>query len=164
MEKLNCTWVIWYHYDINSWGKESFRQLTTIKTVEDFWMFVEAIKSINNLLVEHVYFMREGIMPMWEDQKNRNGGCWSIKIDIKDSYTVFVKMLMYLICESMLINGENNFSEEITGLSLCQKNNYNCILQIWNSEKKNSNIRYLPKEITDQFGYEILWRCHLPEY
>jgi hypothetical protein len=164
MEKLNCNWVLWYHFDMNSWGVDSFRKLIIISTVEDFWRFVESLKNVNNLLVEHLYFMREGIMPMWEDPKNRNGGCWSIKIDIKDSYIVFVKILMFLVTENILINDETNLSEEITGISLCQKNNYNCILQIWNGDKQYGKINYLPRDFIEQFGFEILYRVHIPEY
>lgn len=164
MERLNCNWIVWYHYDINSWTIDSFVELVKITTVEEFWYFVESLKSINNLLIEHLYIMREGIKPMWEDSKNRNGGCWSIKIDIKDTYITFVKILMYLITENILINNEENLSEEITGVSLCQKNNYNCILQIWNSDKKYNKVNYLPKEITDTFGFNILFRLHQPEY
>lgn len=164
MEQLNSNWVVWYHYDINSWTKESFVKLVTIKTVQDFWKFVESLKSINNLLIEHLYIMREGILPMWEDPSNRNGGCWSIKIDIKDSYVIFVQILMFLVCEIILIDENKNLSEQITGLSLCQKNNYNCILQIWAKDTKYNKINYLPREITDQFGYDLIFKKHTPEY
>jgi hypothetical protein len=163
-EKLNDTWVVWYHYDINSWTKDSFRKLITLDNVQDFWYFVEGIKTLNNILIEHIYFIREGIMPMWEDARNRNGGCWSIKIDIKDSYVIFVKILMFLVCERSLINNDKNISNEVNGLSLCQKNNYNCILQIWNSDKKNNKISYLPKEVIEPFGFEVIWKPHNPEY
>lgn len=164
MERLNCNWIVWYHYDINSWTIDSFVELVKITTVQEFWYFVESLKTISNLLIEHIYIMREGVKPMWEDPRNRNGGCWSIKIDIKDTYITFVKILMYLITENILINNEENLSEEITGVSLCQKNNYNCILQIWNSDKKYNKVNYLPKEFTEQFGYDVLFRTHQPEY
>jgi hypothetical protein len=164
MERLNCNWIVWYHYDINSWTIDSFVELIKITTVQEFWYFVESLKTISNLLIEHMYIMREGIKPMWEDPRNRNGGCWSIKIDIKDTYVTFVKILMYLITENILVNNEENLSEGITGVSLCQKNNYNCILQIWNSDKKYNKVNYLPKEFTDSFGVDILFRIHNPEY
>ena len=109
MEKLNDKWVAWYHYDINVWTVDSFRKLVKLETVEDFWYFVDALKTLNNILIEHVYFIRDGIMPMWEDKRNRNGGCWSLKIDIKDCYTIFVKILMFLVCEKSLINGEKKY-------------------------------------------------------
>lgn len=164
MEQLNCNWIVWYHYDMNSWTIDSFVELVKITTVEEFWYFVESLKTVNNLLIEHLYIMREGIKPMWEDPRNRNGGCWSIKIDIKDTYVTFVKILMYIISENILVNNDDNLSEGITGISLCQKNNYNCILQIWSSDKKYNKVNYLPKEFNDSFGYNIIFRSHSPEY
>lgn len=159
-EGLNSSWVLWYHYDINIWTQSSFRKIAKIETVEDFWIMVDMLKD-NQVMIEHIFFMREGIYPVWEDPNNRSGGCWSLKIDIKDSYTTLVKILMYVIGENILFKGDENISEELTGVSLCQKNNYNCVLQLWTSNNKNNKINYLQKAITDQYGFEIIYRPHI---
>jgi hypothetical protein len=107
--------------------------------------------------------MRDGILPIWEDPKNRNGGCWSIKVDIKDSFTTFVRVIMFAIGENLLYKEKENISQEITGISLCQKNNYNCVLQIWSTNSRHNKITYLEKSITNEYGYEIIFRPHIPE-
>jgi hypothetical protein len=163
MEKLNCRWVFWYHFDINNWVPESFKKIAVIDSVDDFWDVINELKN-NILMIEHMYFMREGIYPMWEDEMNRNGGCWSIKIDIKDSYSTLIKTLIYTLGENLLYKDKVNISYEITGISLCQKNNYNCVLQIWTSNNKNNKVNYLNKGITEQHGYEIIYRPHIAEW
>lgn len=163
-ESLNSTWVFWYHHDPNSWMTQSFTKLAEIYNLSEFWMLVDAIQQTPLLLLEHIYFMRGGIYPVWEDSHNRNGGCWSIKIDIKDSFQTLVKMMMYVIGENSLYKGEENISYEITGISLCQKNNYNSVLQLWTSNARNNKLKYIHKELTAEFGYEIIFRPHIPEH
>lgn len=163
VEKLNNVWCFWYHFDVTCWTPNSFKLLTKIETVEDFWLLVETLKN-NQIIIEHIYFMRDGIMPIWEDHQNRNGGCWSLKVDIKDSFLIMVKILIFLIGENILFKDNKNISEEITGISLCQKNNYNCVLQLWTSNTKNSKINYLHKGITDLYGFEIIYRPHVAEF
>jgi len=163
VEKLNSVWCFWYHLDLTCWTANSFKLLAKIETVEDFWQMVETLQN-NQIIIEHIYFMRDGIMPMWEDDHNRNGGCWSLKVDIKDSYLTLVKILIYLIGENILYKDGKNISDEMTGISLCQKNNYNCVLQLWTSNSKNNKINYLKKEITDAHGYEVIFKSHIAEF
>ena len=161
---LNTKWTLWYHYDVNLWTAHSFKLLCTITTIDDFWSMVKALQENSCIIIEHLYLMRDGILPMWEDKANRNGGCWSIKVDIKDSFQIFIKIVMYAISETLLLKDKENISNEITGISLCQKNNYKSVLQIWSSNSKNNKITYLHKAIASEYGYEILFRPHIPEF
>jgi len=162
-EKLNNKWCLWYHSNVDSWSKDSFQKLCTIDTVSDFWGMINTLKENPAIVVEHIYLMREGIYPIWEDKHNRNGGCWSIKVDIKDSFITFVNIIIHMIGENILYKDGNNISYEITGLSMCQKNNYNSVLQIWSSNTNNNKINYLHSTLTNKFGYEIIFRSHIPE-
>lgn len=162
-DKLNTRWCLWYHFDVNVWTPQSFQKLCTFDTVRDFWSAIYMIQDNQTLILEHLYLMRDGILPIWEDPKNRNGGCWSIKVDIKDSFTTFVRVIMFAIGENLLYKEKENISQEITGISLCQKNNYNCVLQIWSTNSRHNKITYLEKSITNEYGYEIIFRPHIPE-
>jgi hypothetical protein len=157
-------WTLWYHADTTKWTPSSFKQLCTISTVEDFWEMIDAITKNTHILLEHIYVMRGKIIPMWEHPENSNGGCWSIKIDISESFKVFTRILAYICGEtSMYTSDMENMSNQINGISLCQKNNYSCIIQIWNRDKTNNQITLLPKDITERFSYEIIYRPHIPE-
>ena len=52
----------------------------TFSTVEDFWRLWNNITPATELRLGTDYFLfREGIMPAWEDDKNRNGGRFVLK-------------------------------------------------------------------------------------
>lgn len=159
------SWCMWYHYDTTRWTPESFRMLATISTVGELWGVVDGIKSIDNILLEHLYFMRKGVNPVWEDRRNRLGGCWSIKVDLKDSFTILVKILAFVMGEnSMKAEDETNLSEHVTGVSFCSKNSFNAIIQIWNDDKFLNKITLLHPEISEPFMADIIYRPHIPEY
>ena len=75
-----------------------------------------------------LFVMREGITPMWEDPKNRNGGCFSYKVVNKNIPEVW-KSLFYLLCGETL-SIENEVSQHINGITISPKKNF-CIIKIW---------------------------------
>ena len=164
MTSLHDTWTVWYHYDTQYWTPSSFKELVQLTTIEDICDFAEALKENNLLILEHIYIMRKGIYPIWEDAQNQKGGCWSIKIDIKDSYIILIKVLFYALSENILYDDSINKSFDVTGISLCQKNNYNSVFQIWTRNAKNSKVLLIHSDLLNDFGYEIIFRPHVPEH
>lgn len=162
---FNNKWCLWYHYDTSSWSKNSFKSLMTISTVGELWTMVDSLLSTDNIMLEHMYIMRDGIMPIWEDPKNRDGGCWSIKVDLKDSLNTFIKILAIVLGENSLIaeNGEN-LSKHITGVSFCSKNVYSVIIQCWCDDKQLNKVSLLNPKISENYVAEIIFRSHVPEY
>ena len=65
------------------------------------------------------FIMKEGIYPLWEDNQNINGGCWSYKIIKKDAYKAWVQLAVSLIGESL--STETNF---INGISISPKKGF----------------------------------------
>ena len=162
---FDTKWTVWYHYDIQQWTSSSFRKLYTIQTISDFWQLVDIFKENPTLLMEHIYVMRGDITPIWEDSRNRKGGCWSIKIDLRDSFTIFVKILACVLGETSMIGPNDvNLSNHVTGVSFCSKNSFNAIIQIWNDDKALSKVSYLQPAISEPFMAEIIYRPHIPEY
>ena len=77
---LNDVWCLYFHdpYDMN-WEPNSYKFITTISSVNDF---IEIYMTFNELLTKGMFFiMRDHIMPRWEDENNKNGGCFSFKIN-----------------------------------------------------------------------------------
>jgi hypothetical protein len=164
-QAFNSKWCLWYHHDPQQWSITSYKKLCTMSTIQDFWMIIDTLKSHPTLLMEHLYIMREGVAPIWEDPKNRNGGCWSIKVDLRDSFTVLTKILAYVMGETSMIGTEgNNLSGHIMGVSFCCKNSFNAIIQIWNDDKLYSKIVYLSPQLVEPFIAEVIYRPHIPEY
>ena len=77
-------WVLWAHlpHDID-WSMGSYKKIMHITSVEEIISLYKILpeKMIKNCML---FLMRDGIMPTWEDPKNRNGGCFSYKISNKD--------------------------------------------------------------------------------
>lgn len=159
------TWCVWYHYDTQTWSPRSFRLLTMIHSVSELWGAMSGLVDNPSLLMEHIYVMRKGVNPIWEDKSNRKGGCWSIKVDLRESFTVFVKILAYVMGERSLIDAEGqNLSLHTMGVSFCSKNSFNAIIQIWNDDKTLNRTTLLNRDIAEPFMAEIIYRPHIPEY
>ena len=79
---LNTSWVLWYHNPIDkNWNKESYLEISNIKTVEKFWLIYDSISSsqIENGMF---FIMRENIFPRWEDEKNHQEIVMNVYISI----------------------------------------------------------------------------------
>ena len=73
----------------------------------------------------------DGIKPLWEDEKNKTGGRWSIRIPKTHSNKFWEDLLLAMIGEQF------SNAEEINGIMISLKPNFDTI-QIWNRNSKES--------------------------
>ena len=78
--------------------------------------------------------MKDGISPTWEDPKNKDGGCFSYKINNKVLYKVFKLLYFSLITDNITSNPD--LSKKINGITISPKNTLTpkknfSILKIW---------------------------------
>lgn len=163
--ELENEWNIWIHHDKNNWKIDGYRKIFTIKTIKDFWTFHNNIHIISGIYDSfndlQIFLMRNNILPIWEDNQNRNGGCWSLKTNNNDSFANWVTLGSHIIGE-ILIN--DNSSQQINGLSFSLKNNISSIIKIWLRNSKNITLDLLNKKISEDFGYNLIFKAHLIEY
>ena len=79
--KLNNNWTLWIHlpHDTN-WTIESYKKICSFSYLEQAISLLNYIQE--NLVINCMLFiMREDIKPIWEDEKNKNGSCYSYKIN-----------------------------------------------------------------------------------
>jgi hypothetical protein len=164
---LQNQWDVWIHHIKDNWKIDGYKKIFSINSIDDFWILHNNIHvisgvydSLNNL---QIYIMKKGINPIWEDPNNRNGGCWSIKVNNIDSYNTWLNIGIYMIGETLLNEKQYNL-QNITGLSYCQKNNTSSIIKIWTENSKNISLECLNKNIIDSYGYNIIYKAHLAEY
>jgi hypothetical protein len=153
-------WNIWYHHVKNNWRIDGFNNIFTISNIREFWDINNNIDYIGGINTQHFFMMKEGINPLWEDDNNKNGGCWSIKIPIEKTYELWMKLSIYIV-------GENITPTEpgiVTGLSICAKNPITSVVKIWNNNNKKNSIKLLPVDIINEYGYNIIYKSHIPEY
>ena len=106
IHNYSCNWILWSHLPNDDWSFDSYKNIITIKSVEDALNLFENFPE--NLIKNSMLFlMREGVKPLWEDELNKNGGCFSYKVNNKLVNDLFKKMAYVLM-------GENLASPEIS--------------------------------------------------
>jgi len=141
--KLKNKWVLWFHkVNDNNWSLESYSKVFEISTYYDL---LYILKNLENITSGMFFLMKDGIIPIFEDVMNINGGYWSLRITKKDAFDYWEKLLYY-ICVESIVSDEINESK-INGISISPKIN-NCIFKIWTSDYKNMKTEYLKQDLT----------------
>jgi len=158
---LNDKWNLYYHlpHDKN-WALSSY---TIIMSSIDT---VEKVLCLNELIHENVvkncmlFVMRDGITPMWEDPRNRNGGCFSYKVINKAVPEVWQNLFYSLCGESLCSDDKHN--KHINGITISPKKNF-CIIKIWldTSSLQDPNMII---QISNLLKQGCLFKKHEPEF
>ena len=120
--------VLWAHsYKDVSWEIESFVRVYDIKNIYDFWSIFNNIDSVQ--CGSHLFLMRQGIAPRWEDPNN--AGIWSFKIPKKFANWAFTELLVALVGNKLTNKPE--FAEHISGISFTLKENQSVVIKLWAS-------------------------------
>ena len=158
---LSSKWTLWAHlpHDID-WSIKSYKKIYTFSFVEETIAIIETLPEI---LIKNcmLFIMRDGIKPIWEDTKNRNGGCFSYKISNKDVYHVW-KELTYVMVGNT-ISKENSFVNSVSGITISPKKNF-CIIKLWMSNCSNQNPEIVTQDIKGLTSQGCLFKKHIPEY
>src|SRR3989344_3489690 len=128
--RLNNTYTLYYHNpNENSWELSSYNEIISFNTLEEFWIIN---KFVSKDMVDNGMFflMIDGILPIWEDVNNINGGNMSWKLDKKYAYKYWLDSIIYFITDNLL-DDKNNIN--INGISISPKKNSN-IIKIWTKQ------------------------------
>ena len=154
-------WNLYYHLPHDKkWDLSSYK--TIISGLDSVEKLITINSSISENTVKNcmLFVMRKGITPMWEDPKNRNGGCFSFKVINKYVPSVWTSLFYALCGESLCSNPKYN--SIINGITISPKKNF-CIIKIWlcNCSVQDVNIIIpilnLPKQ-------GCLFKKHEPEF
>jgi hypothetical protein len=157
---LSDKWTLWAHLPHNTdWSLKSYIPISTFTTVEET---IAVTESLPAALVENcmLFMMRKGINPMWEDPKNRDGGCFSYKVLNKNVYIAW-KELTYSVVGGSL-SAKAGFFDSVTGITISPKKNF-CIIKIWmkNCDYQNPAVVNVIKGLQAQ---GCLFKKHAPEF
>jgi hypothetical protein len=158
---LKCKWILWAHLPHDTdWSVKSYKSIYKFETVEDTIAITETLPE---MLVKNcmLFIMKEGISPVWEDPKNRDGGCFSYKVSNKNVYEVWKDLTYILVGESFSNN--NTFVNNITGITISPKKNF-CIIKIWMTNCLFQNPSLVTTEINGISSQGCLFKKHTPEY
>lgn len=159
--RLADRWTIWAHLPHDTdWSITSYKKIYTVDTVEGAIAIAETIPEV---LVKNcmLFLMREGIKPIWEDPKNRQGGCFSYKISNKNVFEVWKDLTYTLMGNS--ISAQPSFVANVTGITISPKKNF-CIIKIWMSSCANQNPAIVTSDVKGLASQGCLFKRHVPEY
>jgi len=158
---LRDNWTLWAHLPHDTdWTPKSYKNIFTMTTVEEAITITETLPEI---LVKNcmLFIMREGIKPIWEDVKNRNGGCFSYKVINKNVYDVWREFTYALVGNTISTN--DSFVASVNGITISPKKNF-CIVKIWMSNCTFQNPDIITNEVTGLDSHGCLFKKHTPEY
>jgi hypothetical protein len=121
-------WVIWAHLPHDTdWTIGSYKRIATLTTIENS---ISVYKVIPEKLVKNcmLFLMRDGISPTWEDDRNRQGGCFSFKVSNNSVFTTWRNLSYILIGETLSSN--QKMLKLINGITISPKRSF-CIVKIW---------------------------------
>jgi hypothetical protein len=159
--KLNLRWNLWAHLPQDSdWTVKSYRLIYNFKTLEDVIAMTET--TPDPLIKACMLFvMREGVSPMWEDPKNRNGGSFSYKVSNKNVCEVWRELNYVLVGDT--ISSNSSFVNCVTGITISPKKNF-CIIKIWMTNCDNQNPTVVTSDVKGLIPQGCLFKKHTPEY
>jgi hypothetical protein len=155
---LNDTWILWAHLPHDTdWSLKSYKQIMTIRTVGDIVCLYNIIpgKMTNNCML---FLMREGIEPRWEDEKNRDGGCFSFKVGNKQVHNVWENISYSVVGETMCKKIEH--CKVVTGITISPKRAF-CIIKIWLSDCNHQSSTILA-DVPEVSKQGCLFKKHNP--
>jgi len=159
--KLKNKWNLWAHLPQDpDWTAKSYKKIYQFKTVEETIGITEMLPEglVKNCML---FIMKDGITPMWEDPRNRNGGCFSYKISNKNVFEVWRDLTYVLIGESISANA--TFVNSVTGIAISPKKNF-CIVKIWTTNCENQNPQVITNDVKNLIAPGCLFKKHTPEF
>lgn len=159
--ELSKVWTLWTHLPHDTdWTLKSYKQVYDMTTVEETIALTESLPEV---LVTNcmLFIMRKGIVPVWEDKCNRNGGCFSYKIANKQVYSIWKELTYMLVGETLSDN--KKFVDTVTGITISPKKSF-CIIKIWLSSCDFQDATIITDEIRGLTSAGCLFKRHTPEY
>lgn len=160
---LSSNWVLYAHLPHDTdWTIKSYIPIMNITSVEEAISLAEALpeEMIKNCML---FIMRGAITPMWEDTRNRHGGCFSYKVDgknVKNIKRIWGELFYHLIGNTL--SRDKAFMRNITGITISPKKGF-CIIKIWMTNCDLQNPQYIT-EIDGLYKEGVIFKKHSPEY
>lgn len=159
--QLSDKWTLWAHLPHDTdWSINSYKQIYTFSSVEET---IAVTETLPDILVKNcmLFLMRTGIKPIWEDPKNRNGGCFSYKVTNKNVYEVWKELSYALVGDTISV--QNSFVNSVTGITISPKKNF-CIIKIWLMDCANKNPNIVNPDVKGLTSHGCIFKKHTPEY
>jgi len=115
--------------------EQSIRYVSSFASVEQFWHIYSHMVRPNDL-VGHcdIHLFKESIKPMWEDEKNKMGGKWIVRLRKGLASRCWENMILAMLGEQFMVG------EEICGAVVSIRHQED-IVSIWNQNSNDAQSR-----------------------
>lgn len=138
---LKSTWIVWYRPPTSKYTdyEKSTIALAHFASVEAFWTVYTHLKRPSVLpAVSDYHIFKKGIRPVWEDEENKRGGKWILRLKkgVVDRY--WEDLLLAIVGDQFAEAGE-----EVCGAVLSVRTGED-VLSVWTriDGGRNIKIRY----------------------
>ncbi|KAF3770814.1 hypothetical protein M406DRAFT_285586 [Cryphonectria parasitica EP155] len=159
---LRSSWSFWFRppipKNVSIPYEDTVHGMAEVATAEQFWAVYQHLGRPSTLSpVSDYHIFKKGIRPIWEDEENRKGGKWVVRLKkgVADRY--WEKLMMALIGDQF-----GDAGEEICGAVVSIRNGED-IISIWTatSEGKVLRIRETFKRVMEfPSNTKIEWKVH----
>jgi len=150
--KLDDKWSLWIRrHEERSWDIKTYQNAFSFNTIEDYWGLHNTIYKICDM----TFIMKDGIKPVFEDDKNRNGGQLTFLVPLKQSMPTWHSLGAHI-----LTNNFCNDMEKINGFSVSLKGN-KALFKIWFNNYEDFSYNLNNKRIVFKFKNEFFKRFRI---
>lgn len=135
---LKSTWIVWYRPPTPKYSdyEKSTVPLASISSVESFWAVYSHLKRPSLLpTVSDYHIFKKGIRPVWEDEANKKGGKWIVRLKkgVADRY--WEDLLLAMVGDQFAEAGD-----EVCGAVLSVRGGED-VLSVWTRIDGGRNIK-----------------------
>jgi len=125
-------WTLWYSAgDKNLSWKENQVKISTVATIEDFWLMYNQVQPPSCLPMGHTFSMfRAGIIPDWEHAANRDGGRWMVDSTKTEREEVLDKRWLEVLFMLMGEKMDQDVASLVVGAEVCVRKKRDR-LEVW---------------------------------
>ncbi|KAK2763047.1 hypothetical protein FQN54_009680 [Arachnomyces sp. PD_36] len=157
---LKSTWIVWYRPPTpkHSDYEKSTIALASISSVEGFWTIYSHMKRPSLLpSVSDYHIFKKGIRPVWEDEANKRGGKWIVRLKkgVADRY--WEDLLLAMIGDQFAEAGD-----EVCGAVLSVRGGED-VLSVWTRIDGGRNIKIretIKRLLSFPQDTNIVWKSH----
>jgi translation initiation factor 4E len=135
---LRSTWTLFYRPPTSKYSdyEKSTIKLASISSVETFWTIYSHLKRPSQLpSISDYHIFKEGIRPVWEDEANKRGGKWIVRLKkgVADRY--WEEILFAIVGDQFMEAGE-----EVCGAVLSVRSGED-VLNVWTKNDGGRNVK-----------------------
>ncbi|XP_056151226.1 eukaryotic translation initiation factor 4eb [Lampris incognitus] len=153
---LQNRWSLWFFKnDKSKTWQANLRLISKFDTVEDFWALYNHIQLSSNLMSGCDYSLfKDGIEPMWEDERNKRGGRWLITLNKQqrrlDLDRFWLETLLCLVGEAF-----DDYSDEVCGAVVNIRTKGDKIA-VWTSDYENRDaVTHIGRVYKERLGIPL---------